>query len=359
MRSPLAAAFLVLGACAPTLPTVSRTLQGERSVGVFVSPFAYEHFVRAELAVAAGDDAAAVELYQLARAGAQDDAYVAARQAEALIRLQRYQAAEATLAEAEAIEPATEELWLARGALRITRGDREGAMEAFVEASRIAPRSPEPILRIARQLQEGGEAARALELLSTGETPAALRAAFALAIAREDSLTASEAATELALHLPLALPEVVAAARAALGSGQPILAARLLSHPAIEDATDAVPLRVRALVALGEDEAAEALVLASSSEDVGGRGVQARLLLEAGRPEIARDVAAIGLSLGEAGSAAALGWALLEVDGPGKAAAAFAAEVSEPSDAPRGTARALELAGLPALSAEIASARRD
>ncbi len=351
MRVALVALIVLVG-CGSAIPSVARTLDGRRSVGVFVSPFAYEHFVRAELAAAAGDDAQAFELYELARAGAQDDAYVASRQAEAAIRLGRLDEAEALLDLADTLAPVTEELWLARGELRLVREDRAGAMAAFVEASRLAPRSPEPVLRIARRLEDDGEAARALELLSTEDTPAALRAAFALAVARDDSLAALQAATALAAHLPLALPEVVEAARAALGSGRPALAARLLAHPAIEDAPGALELRAEALLALGEGEAAEALVLAASPEQA-GRGTQARVLLEAGRPEIARDVAAVGVSLGEPGAGTALGWSLLELEGPGEAAAAFAGEVDPRTDALDGTARALELAGLPAVAREV------
>lgn len=362
MRVALILGVLVAGACAPRAPRIVRTIDGEREVGAFVSPFAYEHFVRAELAVAHEDDAAAVELYELARAGAQDDAYVAARQAEAEIRLGRLDAAERTLEEAEALEPRTEELWLATASLREAREDTDGAMDALVRAARLSPSSPTPVLRIAERLTDEGAAQRALALLAEGpaEQPAVLRARLALALERADALQVAEAAEALANRVPLAAGEVVAAARAALEAGRPTIAARLIAHPALDREPGVLVLRARVLLALGEPEAAEALVLATEPETLGGRGAQARLLLEAGRPAMARDIAAIGLTEGAPGAAEALGWARLELEGPGAAASAFArARDTRESDARRGVAEALEGAGRPALAAELRASVRD
>ena len=44
--------LLAVAGCHFGEPVVTRTLAGERREGAFVSPFEYEHFLRAELAVA-------------------------------------------------------------------------------------------------------------------------------------------------------------------------------------------------------------------------------------------------------------------------------------------------------------------
>ncbi len=357
MRVALLSGLLCLGACAPKTYTVARTIDGQREVGTFVSPFAYEHFVRAELA-AGEEDGEAVELYELARAGAADDAYVASRQAEAEIRLGRLDAAERTLAEAEALEPDTEELWLATADLRLARDDGEGAMEALVRAARLDPSSPTPVLRIAERLAEDGAAQRALALLAEGPQnhPAVLRAQFALALERRDAGRAASAAERLAARVPLMVSELVRAARAALDAERPALAARLLASPALDREPGVPTLRIETLLALGEMEAAEALLLSTSPDALGGRGEAARLLLALGRPEMARDMAAVGLSDAEPGAATALGDALLELEGPGPAAGAFAEArgIAEPrSRAREGLAEALAASGRPALGAEI------
>lgn len=358
MRAALLTGLLCLGACAPKTYPVARTIDGVREVGTFVSPFAYEHFVRAELA--AGErDAEAVELYELARAGAQDDAYVASRQAEAEIRLGQLDAAERTLAEAEALEPDTEELWLATAELRLAREDADGAMNALVRAARLDPTSPTPVLRIAERLARDGAAQRALEELAEGlqDHPAVLRAQLSLALEQGDARRAATAAEKLAARVPLVVGELVQAGRAALEAGRPALASRLLAGPALDREPGVPALRARTLLALGEREAAEALVLATAPDALGGRGEAARLLLAIGHTEMARDMAAVGRSNAEPASEEALGRALLELEGPGPAAAAFAGarDVDEPgSGAREGLAEAAEASGRAALAAEIA-----
>jgi len=358
MRVALILALVALGACAPKTYPIVRTIDDEREVGTFVSPFAYEHFVRAELAAGSGRDPEAIELYELTRAGAADDAYVAARQAEAEIRLDRLDAAERTLAEAEALEPDTAELWLAMADLRRARGDAEGSMDALVRAARLDPRSPTPVLRIAEHLAGSGAAQRALALLGSGpqDQPAVLRAQLALALDRGDAARAASAAEQLAARVPLVVGELIASARAALAAARPALAAHLIAAPALDREPGVTALRAETLMALGEAEAAEALLLSTPPEAFGGRGEGARLLLALGHPEMARDMAAVGRANAEPGSAEVLGRALLELEGPGPAAAAFAEAppIDEPgSSARQGLAAALRASGRTALAAEV------
>ena len=369
-RSVSTAAFIVMvllfTACGVRQMPVGRTIGGEHHMGTFVSPFAYETFVRAELAVQAGDDESALDLYQLARAGAADDAFVAARQAGALIRLHRLAEAEEVLAEAEALDAESEALWLARGDLSLARGDGEAAMAAYAQAARVSPESAEPILRIAERLTHGSEGAdRALALLASGpaQSAAVQRARFEAALHRGDAQEAVRAAHALAALTPLSRREVLAAAHSALAEGRLLMARRLLQHPALGERPEARALRVQVLLALGDGDAAEALLLAGDSADFGGEGQRARWLLEAGHPEIAQDLAALGVAAGEVGASVGLGGALLQLGDTGAAAAAFSREAHSGGDvgegARSGIAAALEAGALPALAAEVRSYDRE
>ncbi|MEM7607469.1 MAG: hypothetical protein AAF411_19115, partial [Myxococcota bacterium] len=67
-------AALGLGACGARAYPVTRRMDGEERAGVYVSPHAYEWFIRGELAAARGDDEAAIAAYREARTGPVDDA---------------------------------------------------------------------------------------------------------------------------------------------------------------------------------------------------------------------------------------------------------------------------------------------
>ncbi|HEX6245757.1 MAG TPA: hypothetical protein VFZ61_32760, partial [Polyangiales bacterium] len=90
----------------PTGPLASRR---------FVPPFAYEAYVRGELALAAGrPDEAALQL-ELATAAPEEDAFLLSRLAEALYQSGEKRQAHDTLAQAERVGPCEEAVWLTRG----------------------------------------------------------------------------------------------------------------------------------------------------------------------------------------------------------------------------------------------------
>src|SRR5262245_18084499 len=74
----------------------------------FVSPYSYEWFIRAELHVAAGRYAEAVEAYEMALTSADDDAYVLARLAEAQDHAGETEAAARTLRTGLELDPQSE-----------------------------------------------------------------------------------------------------------------------------------------------------------------------------------------------------------------------------------------------------------
>ncbi len=133
---------LGLTAClARTPPTVTRTLAGERTEGAFVSPYAYEHYLRAEMAAARGDHAAAAREFATARLGAEDDPFLVAREAENLEASGDHARTDRVLAEGRRLDDRSEALWLVQGRILRGRGDLPAAASAFEHAIEVAPRS--------------------------------------------------------------------------------------------------------------------------------------------------------------------------------------------------------------------------
>jgi len=290
--------LLTLAACAyPRPPSeVVRVLDGERERGGFVSPYAYEHFVRAELAVATGDDETAVDEYRMARSSASDDPLLAARLAETLDRLGRPDAAARALEEAEAMDPQSEALWLARARIAQRAGETEAALEALVAAREAAPRSTAPVLALAELLRAGGSEERAAAALSRveGSDLATLRARLALATHRRDAARLAEVSEQLLQRAPLHADDVRAAIQVALSEDRPNLALRLARalHP-----EDDLALLVRCHLAAG-DRAGLRELLASVDARRVGEVALARHWLEAGDPARAE---AHGLAAGDEG----------------------------------------------------------
>lgn len=276
-------------------PEITRTVGGEERRGPFVSPFAYEHFVRAELAIAHGDLGVAIEELRQARLGPEDDVYVIARLAETLEAAGRSESADAVLEEGFGLDAEAEALWLARGRIANSRDETEAAITAFARASDIAPGSPHGPLALARTLTASGARERAEQVLvdfvarARRGSAQALRARLSLAVARGDGAGAADAVEALLQVAPARQQEVRAAATAAMLGGRPLLAARLLDHLPRRPEDEA--LRVRALLAAGRTSEAEGVLATAPPERFGGALEQASLFLEAGRPERAEELA--------------------------------------------------------------------
>ncbi|MFW6050787.1 MAG: tetratricopeptide repeat protein, partial [Myxococcota bacterium] len=152
--------------CAGTpAPEVARVMGGERREQTFVSPYAYEWYVRGELAAAHGDLEAAARAFQRARSGPEDDPYVIARLADVLDRLGRRGEAERVLDEGLALDPASEAVWLARARIARRHDALGDALEAYHQAEQAAPASPEAPLELAELLREAGRPGRAAAVL--------------------------------------------------------------------------------------------------------------------------------------------------------------------------------------------------
>ena len=275
-------------------PQIVRRVDGQPIVGPVVSPFSYEWFIRGEIALERGDLESAAEAFHLARAGPEEDPLVLSRLAEVLNRLGRREAADLILQEARTQFPQAESVWMASGTVAESRGERDEALRAFERAEAAAPESEAPVLALARLLgtEAPGRAEAALErfLSRMGRgSSGAHRAQLEIALLRGDATRAEAAVRSLLWLAPARLEEILRVAEALMNDGQPALALRLVDAAG----SNRVPvrLRVRVLLAAGRRNEAEAALTRSSDRAFGGALEQARLFIEAGRPDRALELA--------------------------------------------------------------------
>lgn len=342
-----------LAACSrPPTPTIVREVDDAPVRGPFVSPYAYEHFVRAEIARGRGEHEEALEHYRRARAGAADDVLLAARHAETLEALDRRDDADRVLGEARALDGESEAYLLARSRIAAGRGDDADALTAAIDAVRFAPRSSEAVRWLATRLDAGDQAPRAREVLSRSEGTAALRARLALSLRRGDVDAIGEAVEAIVRVAPVLQDDVAAAAERMLAEGHPARAVAMLAQvergePALE------VLRVRALLAAGRADEARARVVELGPGGVGSAHRAAQLAMQAGDPELAEMHAAAAVA-NEPAAWVVLGDARLARGDRHGAMRAYA-RAPRVEAARLGRARVIVAAGLDALAAEVAA----
>lgn len=331
-------------------------IDGERRNAV-VSPYAYEHFMRAEMAAQLGRDAEAVDEYRLARLGPADDVLIIARLAEALERLGRHDDADAVIAEGVELDADSEALWLARARIHAGRDQLERAVDAAAHAAELAPESDEPLIVLSELLQRTEATARVDAVLSrAGDSSTALRARVVAAIAQRDGVAAGEAIEHLLRVAPARMDEVQAAARLALDGDRPVLALQLARRLPQDRGR---VLHIEALLAAGRRSDAAAVVRSEPSESFGSVAEHADLLLRSGEHDRAIETAEAAIALGDVRGWVVLGQAHLNEGAFAAAAEAFShvpIGARGDEDARRGLAEALGASGLNALADELPAA---
>lgn len=131
---------------------------GAMRVRTFASPSAYEAYLRAELAMARGDPAAAAAQMELAVIADPADGFLAARRAEVLLARGPLAVALRAAEEATQQHPGSAAAWIALGEARRALGDTDGVAEAMQRASVIAPDDPD--VRAAVSALHGASAAQ-------------------------------------------------------------------------------------------------------------------------------------------------------------------------------------------------------
>jgi tetratricopeptide (TPR) repeat protein len=131
-----------------------------------VPPFAYEAYVRGELALAAQRPDQALLQFELASAAPEEDAFLLSRLAEAHAQAGDRESALRTLADAERVDSCEPEIWLTRGKWAEAERDGAAAELAYRRALACAPDAERARLALYRALRAGGREAEALKLLS-------------------------------------------------------------------------------------------------------------------------------------------------------------------------------------------------
>jgi tetratricopeptide (TPR) repeat protein len=294
----VAAGLLLLGCAAPALPPIGSASPALGSGAArpgprFVSPYAYEWFVRAELARSQGDPAGAVQGYERVLAGDTEDPYVLARLAQAQLALGAFDAAEASLALALQLDPSSESAWLARGELAERRGQTEAALASYQAAARVAPDSAQPLRELARLLREQGHPERSLALWQERQSAATPGRAAAAQLELERAL-ADRDPERVALWLTRVvreqgtIPDALGrGVRTLLDAGRAELAVPLLGGLGSDPAAGA--LRLQVLLAAAEYAGAEQLLASEPAEALGGTLTVVAAYLRLGQPERAEE----------------------------------------------------------------------
>jgi tetratricopeptide (TPR) repeat protein len=266
---------------------VQRTLGGRPTQGSFVPPFAYEAYVRGEIALAQGRPDEAVTHFELATAAPDEDAYLLSRLAYAHALAGRPELAERTLRHAEEIDSCSEALWLTRAEIAEHAKDLPRARDAYAKAAACAPLSPRGVLGLAHVLDREGSSARAIEVLerfaqSHPEAPRVPETAFELALRSGDGAVVAHA---IDTWLSLSPPRSRTLERAvewALEKDLPELSLRLYEHA---PAADRPELECRIHVARGDRERVRAVLVRADAQSLGGHARAAELALFAGAYE--------------------------------------------------------------------------
>lgn len=132
----------------------------------FVPPFAYEAYVRGELALAAQKPDQALLQFELATAAPEEDAYLLSRLAEAHARTGDRASAQRVLADAEQVDACQPEIWLTRGKWAEADQDGTAAELAYRRALGCAPHAERARVALYNVLRAQGREAEALRLLT-------------------------------------------------------------------------------------------------------------------------------------------------------------------------------------------------
>jgi tetratricopeptide (TPR) repeat protein len=338
----------------------------------YASPYTYEWFIRAELLRGRGQLDAAIEAYRSALAGADEDAYVAARLATALDERGDHHAARELVDAALEREPDSEAGWLARAELAERAADSPSALAALERAEQAQPLSPRAPQALAAQLRAHGSPERAdavllrYEARSLPGTRAAQAVRLRRALASQDPDRIFAATLPYRSGAPPEAAELSEAARLLLGRGRAVQAWRVIAL--VPETAHETGLRLRVLLACARFAEAEAWLAVHEPSDSEERRSAARVYLAVGRPELAERMIELESSLASSRDAGSLanepGLQLLMAQiALARAAYAQAAQLfanvpagsSAHADALLGLSAALRAQGMPELATEVSA----
>jgi tetratricopeptide (TPR) repeat protein len=330
----LGVAVLGLGCAArlpePQPPTMVRNFHGTLVPGYYVSPAAYEHYMRAQLLSNDGRAEEAAEELRHALASDGASAYLRTRLAEELLSLGRVDEAREEVEAALHLDAQFAEAWVELGRVKLRVGDSAGAEAALHKALEIDRACEEAYVTLVGIYSERGLDARAEETWQrlARAVPGSAQAHEALgraAAARDDEKTA-ESELQRALELDGNLQDArIALAQLYQGEGRYTEAAGHFAD-AYERSGDIKVAELLVRLQMSTRHEATARELVERLEDEGGsperRLAVGWLHLIAKQPARARAIAEDVLKKIESGSARLLAGAALDEEGNVEAALA-------------------------------------
>ena len=279
---------IVVAGCSAVQPrTVPRVVDGVVEDGAFVPPYAYEWFVRGEVAAAHGrhDDAAIA--FETARAAPSEDPHLLARLAKELELSHEGSTATRILQLTQDGAPQSESVWLATGDILAKRQWNTEALAAYQTAIELAPASQKGVLASAALLDKLGQRGRAQQLLLSFlnhndiSQHAARHAALQIALKRGDPEAVTTLLQTHGSHTRLN-NDVLSAADDALKRRRPTLALSLVNALKLKQPT---AVQLQAWVATGQSEKVEVALSNQKATDFGNDIERAYLWLQVERPE--------------------------------------------------------------------------
>jgi tetratricopeptide (TPR) repeat protein len=339
---------------------IERKIAGRMWIGRFVSPYSYEWFIRAELYVARGQDALAVEAYRRALAGPEEDSLVLARLAETLGRLRKWRAAEQMIERAIALDPNSEPAWLARAEIAKNRGNDADAIAAYHRAEKAAPDSAVPPLELAALLAQRGNSDQAQQVLerfarcSSGDSVARARVLLALAIYSGDFREVLRALNRLQSVQTPRPNEIRVVISLALERADFELASRLFKR--LPRRLEDNGLRLRALLGAGRINEAEALLSLDPPQSFGDLAEVASAYFAINRPAKAGSTAEMAMISRRNPNAYLIGGRANIMIGNFSKAIGYLTKIKSGHDAYQPAVRAIELAQYLSYSSQVYSA---
>jgi tetratricopeptide (TPR) repeat protein len=303
---------------------------GDRIVeGAYVSPSAYEHYIRAMLQQNAGRPDDAVDSLRRALGSDGASGYLRVRLADALLAVGRLDEARDELDAASRLEPDRPEAFVVRSRLFSRLGDRAGAEAALEHAIALDPGLEEAYLALAALQRDAGREAlaiRTLGALAAHVASAPAEEALGRAALRARNRKGAREHLRRAIELDGARNDArVELARLALGDGDVELGLASLTTAAERSREPRLSL-----------ELARAFVL--SGRRAQGLALLDRLEEDAATPGARLDVAVAFLDVGVPNRAASIATAVLAEDRRGDhrgAARAVSARAVEALGKPR------------------------
>lgn len=245
-------------------------------------PFAYEAYVRGEMAIARGAFEEAVGQLELATAAPEEDPYLLSRLAYAQARAGNPQEAEQTLAHALKLDACSEAVWLTRAELAELAGNLGKADSAYAQASQCAPLSARGPIGRARALDRAGKPGATIEVLGAfagREEPDRARVALEAFLHGSDPAVLAHALETWVAYEAPDSATLEHAASWALQRDLPALAQRVREH---HKGPFPKHLDARIARALGARAQLRSLLSQSTAEELGGTRSTAELALFAG-----------------------------------------------------------------------------